>query len=150
MTALLELREVTKSFGGVLANDRVSLTVSQGAIVGLIGPNGSGKTTLFNAVTGAFPIDSGSIRFEGREISTLLSDAVARRGIVRTFQQPRVFAPSGESLAHAGSGVDCQATNFQPCGVLVQALRKRRRSVFGWPPTSTCISPRPVTSAVSP
>ncbi len=111
MTALLELREVTKSFGGVLANDRVSLTVSQGAIVGLIGPNGSGKTTLFNAVTGAFPIDSGSIRFEGREISTLLSDAVARRGIVRTFQQPRVFSRM-TTLANMTVAMRARRTEF--------------------------------------
>jgi ABC-type branched-subunit amino acid transport system ATPase component len=91
MTAMLELKDVTKSFGGVVANDRVSLTVNEGAIVGLIGPNGSGKTTLFDAITGAFPIDGGSISFEGREISTLLAGAIAREGIVRSFQQPRIF-----------------------------------------------------------
>ncbi len=90
MTAMLELTNVTKSFGGVLANDGVSLKVEQGMIVGLIGPNGSGKTTMFNAITGAFPIDGGSIEFEGEEISTLLAGAVARRGVVRTFQQPRI------------------------------------------------------------
>jgi branched-chain amino acid transport system ATP-binding protein len=86
MTAMLELDGVTKAFGGILANDRVSLRVEQGAIVGLIGPNGSGKTTLFNAITGAFPIDSGAIRFKGREISKLLAGEVARAGIIRTFQ----------------------------------------------------------------
>ena len=91
MTAMLELTDVTKSFGGVIANDGVSLKVEQGTIVGLIGPNGSGKTTLFNAITGAFPIDSGSISFEGCEISTLLAGAIARLGLVRTFQQPRIF-----------------------------------------------------------
>ncbi len=89
---MLELSDVTKSFGGVVANDRVSLDVKEGAIVGLIGPNGSGKTTLFNAITGAFPIDGGSISFEGREISKLLAGAIAREGIVRTFQQPRIFS----------------------------------------------------------
>jgi ABC-type branched-subunit amino acid transport system ATPase component len=91
MTAMLELDGVTKAFGGILANDRVSLRVERGAIVGLIGPNGSGKTTLFNAITGAFPIDSGSIRFKGREISKLLAGEVARAGIIRTFQQPRIY-----------------------------------------------------------
>ena len=91
MTAMLELDGVSKAFGGILANDRVSLRVEQGAIVGLIGPNGSGKTTLFNAITGALPIDSGSIRFKGREISKLLAGEVARAGIIRTFQQPRIY-----------------------------------------------------------
>jgi branched-chain amino acid transport system ATP-binding protein len=89
---MLELAGVTKTFGGVVANDTVSLTVEEGAIVGLIGPNGSGKTTLFNAITGAIPIDAGSIRFKGREISALLAGDIARAGIIRTFQQPRIYA----------------------------------------------------------
>ncbi|MFZ0624244.1 MAG: ATP-binding cassette domain-containing protein, partial [Pseudolabrys sp.] len=69
--AIIELTNVSKSFGGVVANRDVSLTVQRGAITGLIGPNGSGKTTLFNSIVGYHPIDSGSIRFEGREISQL-------------------------------------------------------------------------------
>jgi branched-chain amino acid transport system ATP-binding protein len=89
---MLALSNVTKRFGGVVANDAVTLRVERGSIAGLIGPNGSGKTTLFNAIAGAFPIDAGSIRFKGQEISTLLAGAVARAGIVRTFQQPRVYA----------------------------------------------------------
>jgi ABC-type branched-subunit amino acid transport system ATPase component len=89
---MLELEGVTKAFGGVVANDAIRLRVEEGAIVGLIGPNGSGKTTLFNAVTGAFPIDAGSIRFKGREISALLAGDIARAGIIRTFQQPRIYA----------------------------------------------------------
>jgi ABC-type branched-subunit amino acid transport system ATPase component len=92
MSALLELTGVTKSFGGVVANDAISLSVPQGAIVGLIGPNGSGKTTLFNAITGAYPIDRGSIRFKGHEISRLLAGDIARAGIIRTYQQPRIYA----------------------------------------------------------
>ena len=91
MTALLELVEVTKTFGGILANDKVSLSVPQGSVVGLIGPNGSGKTTLFDAITGVVPIDSGSIRFKGEEISKRLTGRIARAGIVRTFQQPRLY-----------------------------------------------------------
>jgi branched-chain amino acid transport system ATP-binding protein len=92
MTAMLEVTGLTKTFGGVVANDAISLQVPAGAIVGLIGPNGSGKTTLFNAVTGACPIDAGSIRFEGSEISACLTPAIARAGLIRTFQQPRVYA----------------------------------------------------------
>jgi len=91
MTAMLELTAVTKAFGGVVANDAISIVVPQGAIVGLIGPNGSGKTTLFNAITGAHAIDSGAIRFKGKDISHLLAGGIARAGIIRTFQQPRVY-----------------------------------------------------------
>ena len=71
MTPILEVNGVTKSFGGVIANDAITLQVPQGRIIGLIGPNGSGKTTLFNSIVGTHPIDRGSVRFEGREISTL-------------------------------------------------------------------------------
>jgi branched-chain amino acid transport system ATP-binding protein len=91
VTAVLEVSNVTKAFGGVVANDSVSLSVKQGAIVGLIGPNGSGKTTLFNAITGVHPIDAGSIRFRGREIAALMAGEIARAGIIRTFQQPRLY-----------------------------------------------------------
>ncbi len=97
MSAMLELAHVTKAFDGVVANDEVSLSVKQGAIVGLIGPNGSGKTSLFNAITGAFTIDAGSIRFNGVEISKLLAGEIARAGIIRTFQQPRIY----QRCAHA-------------------------------------------------
>ena len=90
--AIIEVRGVTKSFGGVVANRNVSVTVERGTITGLIGPNGSGKTTLFNSIVGQHPIDSGSIRFDGREISRLGVQQVARLGILRTFQQTRVFS----------------------------------------------------------
>jgi branched-chain amino acid transport system ATP-binding protein len=75
---MLELEDVTKAFGGVVANAKVSLRVEQGAVVGLIGPNGSGKTTLFNAITGVHPIDAGSIRFKGTEIAALMTGEIAR------------------------------------------------------------------------
>ncbi|MGE5617158.1 MAG: ABC transporter ATP-binding protein [Bacillota bacterium] len=88
---IIEVRGVTKAFGGVVANRDVSLTVERGSITGLIGPNGSGKTTLFNSIVGQHPIDSGSIRFEGREISRVGVQGIARLGMLRTFQQTRVF-----------------------------------------------------------
>jgi len=91
MSALLEVRGVRKAFGGVVANDDVSLTVPEGAIVGLIGPNGSGKTTLFNSIVGYHAIDAGSIRFAGRELSRLRVPQIARLGLMRTFQQTRVY-----------------------------------------------------------
>jgi len=91
MTALLEVRGVSKRFGGVVANNNVNLAVEEGRIVGLIGPNGSGKTTLFNSIVGTHPIDGGSIRFDGREISNLRVPDIARLGLIRTFQQTRIF-----------------------------------------------------------
>jgi branched-chain amino acid transport system ATP-binding protein len=89
---IIEVRRVTKAFGGVVANEDVSLEVQRGSITGLIGPNGSGKTTLFNSIVGYHPIDSGSIRFEGHEISRMGVQGIARLGMLRTFQQTRVFA----------------------------------------------------------
>jgi branched-chain amino acid transport system ATP-binding protein len=75
----------------VQANRDVSVRVDEGEIVGLFGPNGSGKTTVFNSIVGYHPIDGGSIRFLGREISRLRVPAIARLGLVRTFQQTRVY-----------------------------------------------------------
>ena len=91
MSAIIEIRGVTKSFGGVVANKNLSMTVEAGGITGLIGPNGSGKTTLFNSIVGYHPIDAGSIKFEGREISKLPVQKIARLGLLRTFQQTRIY-----------------------------------------------------------
>jgi branched-chain amino acid transport system ATP-binding protein len=92
MAALLELRNVSKRYGGIVANKDVSLSVPAGGIVGLIGPNGSGKTTLFKSIVGYHPIDAGSIKFDDREISHLRVGQIARLGLTRTFQQTRVYA----------------------------------------------------------
>jgi len=89
--AILELTSVSKTYGGVRANTNVSLTVPRGSITGLIGPNGSGKTTLFNSIVGYHPIDDGSIRFEGQEISNLHVQQIARLGLLRTFQTTRIY-----------------------------------------------------------
>jgi len=91
VTAILEVRGVRKTFGGVVANHDVTLVVPAGKIYGLIGPNGSGKTTLFNSIAGLHPIDAGSIRFKGREISELRVPEIARLGLLRTFQQTRTY-----------------------------------------------------------
>ena len=82
---------MTKAFGGVVANRDVSLAVPERAMIGLIGPNGSGKTTLFGCIVGAHPVDHGSIRFREREISRLRVPQIARLGMLRTFQQTRVY-----------------------------------------------------------
>jgi branched-chain amino acid transport system ATP-binding protein len=89
--SILEVNNVSKSFGGVKANVDISMKVEQGTIVGLIGPNGSGKTTLFNSIVGTYPIDSGSIKFEGKEVSELPVPVVAKLGLLRTFQQTRIY-----------------------------------------------------------
>jgi branched-chain amino acid transport system ATP-binding protein len=89
--ALLEGRNVSKSFGGVQALSQVDFTVERGTIVGLIGPNGAGKTTLFNAVAGAFKPTSGRIVFDEADITGLPANAVCRLGMARTFQVTRPF-----------------------------------------------------------
>lgn len=88
---ILEIRAVSKRFGGITAVNRCSLTLAPGKIYGLIGPNGSGKTTLFNCITGLELRDEGEVRFKGQRIDGLKPHQVARRGIGRTFQIIRVF-----------------------------------------------------------
>jgi branched-chain amino acid transport system ATP-binding protein len=89
--ALLELRGLTRNFGGLRAVSGLDLSVEQGEILGLIGPNGAGKTTVFNLVTGFVRPTSGDVRFEGRSIVGLRPHAVAARGIARTFQVVKPF-----------------------------------------------------------
>ncbi len=91
MSTILEVNQVYKYFGGVRANENISLTVEEGSIVGLIGPNGSGKTTLFNSIVGTHPIDKGNIKFKDIEVSQLPVPAVAKLGLLRTFQQTRIY-----------------------------------------------------------
>jgi ABC-type branched-subunit amino acid transport system ATPase component len=89
--SLLEARNVSKAFGGILALDNCSITVEQGSITGLIGPNGSGKTTLFNVITGYERIDRGDIWFREQSITNAPPDKVFEAGIGRTFQLTRIF-----------------------------------------------------------
>jgi branched-chain amino acid transport system ATP-binding protein len=120
MTPILDVRGVTKAFGGVIANDGITLKVSQGAIIGLIGPNGSGKTTLFNSIVGYHPIDGGSITFEGREISKLRVAQIARLGLLRTFQQTRIFRKMSclenvqISVPHVQEGLRTMVSRYPP------------------------------------
>ena len=88
---LLEVRNVTRRFGGLVANSDVSLVVEEGEILGLIGPNGAGKSTLFNLIAGLSPPTSGSIVFAGEEITRLAASARCALGIARTFQVVRSF-----------------------------------------------------------
>jgi len=91
MTSVLELREVSKSFGGVKAIDNFSASLEPGLIHGLIGPNGAGKTTIFNTITGIYAPTSGSIKLLGKEIVGKKPYAIAQAGIGRTFQNIRLF-----------------------------------------------------------
>lgn len=88
---LLEVKNLTKSFGGLIAVNNVSFSVDEGEIVGIIGPNGAGKTTLFNLITGYLKPDSGKIIFKGEDITGLSPNVIANKGLVRTFQIVRPF-----------------------------------------------------------
>jgi branched-chain amino acid transport system ATP-binding protein len=88
---LVICNKVTRRFGGLVANESIDMTIKRGEILGLIGPNGAGKSTLFNLIAGAFPPSSGSIHFEGRDITTLPAADRCILGIARTYQVPRSF-----------------------------------------------------------
>ena len=88
---ILEVRRLTRHFGGIKALDGVDFTLGRGELVGIIGPNGSGKTTLFNVITGIYHPDRGAVSLEKGEITGLPPDEISRRGIARTFQNIRLF-----------------------------------------------------------
>lgn len=90
-TPLLDVRELTRRFGGVVAVDRVSFSVAPGEIVAIIGPNGAGKTTLFNLMTGFLAPTSGDVWFGGRRLTGLPPEQIAALGVVRTFQNLVLF-----------------------------------------------------------
>jgi branched-chain amino acid transport system ATP-binding protein len=89
---LLEIKNLSKSFGGLHAVKEVSFSVEKGSIKGVIGPNGAGKTTLFNCIAGSLVPDAGTVIFDGRPIQRLPSHAIARHGIARTFQNVKLYA----------------------------------------------------------
>jgi len=89
---LLEVKDASKRFGGLVANDRVSFTVRAGEVMALIGPNGAGKSTMFNGISGVDPLSSGAVTFRGKRIESLLARDIARLGMSRTFQHVRLLA----------------------------------------------------------
>ena len=91
MTALLEVRDVVRTFGGLRAVDDASLDVEAGSVTALIGPNGAGKSTLFNVISGFLGAERGTVQFEGRRIERSPPHRIAQRGLVRTFQVPRTL-----------------------------------------------------------
>jgi branched-chain amino acid transport system ATP-binding protein len=88
---LLDVRHMSRWFGGLVANDDVSMSVAQGEIVGLIGPNGAGKSTLFNVIAGSLPSSKGTVVFDGADVTALPAAARCALGIARTFQVVRSF-----------------------------------------------------------
>jgi branched-chain amino acid transport system ATP-binding protein len=93
---VLEIRGITKQFGGLTALQDVAFTVGRGELVALVGPNGAGKSTLFNIIAGAFPPTRGHVIFDGRDVTGRSSHALAQLGVARTFQQTTLF---GEQTA---------------------------------------------------
>ncbi|HEY9064792.1 MAG TPA: ABC transporter ATP-binding protein [Burkholderiaceae bacterium] len=91
MSALVEVRNLTRRFGGLVANSDISIDIRKGEILGLIGPNGAGKSTLFNQIAGAYPPSSGTIAFEGRDVTALPATARCALGMARTYQVPKSF-----------------------------------------------------------
>jgi len=102
--AFLEVNDLCKSFGGLMANDNISFSLEQGELVGLIGPNGAGKTTLFNCISGLHAVTSGRILFDGEDITHLKAHEVARRGLARTFQ---VYVAAGDLTVIENVMVGC-------------------------------------------
>jgi branched-chain amino acid transport system ATP-binding protein len=88
---LLDVRGVTRRFGGLTAVNGVDLSISEGELISVIGPNGAGKSTLFNLITGLDTPDAGSVRFDGRDITGVRPEKLAALGLARTFQHGRVF-----------------------------------------------------------
>jgi branched-chain amino acid transport system ATP-binding protein len=123
--AILHVEDVVKRFGGVRAVDGASFTVARGSITALIGPNGAGKTTLFNVVTGFEHGDGGAVRYEGRSILGRPAHAIARRGMVRTFQLTKALAamPVIDNMTLAASH---QPGEHLPL-LVVRPLAARRR-----------------------
>jgi ABC-type branched-subunit amino acid transport system ATPase component len=124
---LLEVEGLTKSFGGVMALDRLDFHVDAGEIVGLIGPNGSGKTTLFHLIAGSLISDRGEIRFDGRSLVGLAPAAVCLRGIGRTFQLARVF-PTLSALDNVLAGQPHRGERVLAAAARASTPEMRRRA----------------------
>ncbi|MEP6608580.1 MAG: branched-chain amino acid ABC transporter ATP-binding protein/permease [Burkholderiaceae bacterium] len=125
--ALLDVQDVTKRFGGLVAVDRMSISVKSGEIVALIGPNGAGKTTMFNVISGVLDPTSGSVRFLDRAIVGTASRDIAKMGLSRTFQHVRLL-PTMSVLDNVAIGAHRRAYPGLLTGVISGAWRLDRRS----------------------
>ena len=137
MSPLLELRGVTRQFGGLRALAAVDFSIAQGEVVGLIGPNGAGKTTLVNVITGVHPATAGTVRFAGEDVTRQQPWQAARRGIARTFQIVQPFpdmtvlenvAAAGVFAGSAPYGVRAEAAAMEHLGFVGLAERARQRA----------------------
>jgi branched-chain amino acid transport system permease protein len=120
-TVLLEVKEVVKKFGGLTANNHMSLSVRAGEILALIGPNGAGKSTLFNLITGVDPPTSGEVHFMGARVDGMASREIARLGMSRSFQHVRLL-PTMSVLENVAIGAHLRGER----GVVAAALRLER------------------------
>jgi branched-chain amino acid transport system permease protein len=133
-TPILDVRGLTKRFGGVVALNDVDLMIPRGSIIGLIGPNGAGKTTFFNVVTGLLPPDGGRIAFAGASLVGLRPNAIVARGIARTFQSIRLFQQL-TVLENVLVGQHCRLAAtvagavLRPPAVVVEEARARERAL---------------------
>lgn len=125
---LLELKDVTKVFGGLTAVSDLSFEVDEGSIVGLIGPNGAGKTTVFNCITGNYRPEQGTIHFKGRNITGLKPHKIVELGIARTFQSIRLFAQL-PVLENVLAGRHCRMhTGLLACMFHTPAMRREEKA----------------------
>jgi ABC-type branched-subunit amino acid transport system ATPase component len=120
---LVELRDVTVRFGGLVALDTVTFDIKRGEILGLIGPNGAGKTTCFNAMTGVYRPTSGTVSFDGQVLGKLKRNQITRLGIARTFQNIRLFSEM-TALENVVVGTDARHRTSVP-GALFRVPRHR-------------------------
>lgn len=116
--ALLEIKNLTKDFDALRANNNVTFSMEKGELLGLIGPNGAGKTTLFNCISGLHPITSGEVIFDGEDITLLKAYDVARRGLARTFQ---VYVASGDLDVRENVMVGCFMRTRSPSRATARA-----------------------------
>ncbi len=135
MSALLECRGITKTFGGLTAVNDVSFDVAEGSIMGLIGPNGAGKTTIFNLITGNYPVDHGTIQFQDRSLVGMRTHRIVSLGIARTFQNIRLFQQLS-AMENVLAGRHCRtraglfAGMFRPPGQVREERNALARALY--------------------
>jgi branched-chain amino acid transport system ATP-binding protein len=128
--SLLEVKDLSKSFGGVAALADVSLAIAAGEIVSLIGPNGAGKTTLLNVITGVYPPTTGSVLFCGHKITRLRPNRIVALGIARTFQNIRLFADL-TVIENVAAGLHCRARSG-PLSAVIRGPAQRSEEGRIW------------------
>ncbi|AKU16765.1 ABC transporter ATP-binding protein [Luteipulveratus mongoliensis] len=121
---LVEIRDLTVTFGGLTALDSVSFDIRRGEILGLIGPNGAGKTTCFNAMTGVYKPSAGSVELEGHNLGGRKQHVITRLGLARTFQNIRLFGQM-TALENVAVGLDARHKTSVP-GAVFRSPRHRR------------------------